>query len=253
MEKRMARTINRIVMHHSAGALEPSQFDLQHYHRMVTGHGEVLAGRFPISANAIGRHLAPGTYAAHTLNLNGGAIGLALAAMANAQWNSPRACPAFPTRPQMEAFVAEAARLCVEYDIDVTRRNVLSHAEVQITLGVTQRGKWDLDYDPFGVLDSHDPVLIGDMLRERIAAATGSAQTVTTPEPDRDLRPTLRRGDVGSPVAEAQRRLLALGYDVVADSSFGRQTEQAVREFQTKRGLGADGVIGPSTWSRLMA
>ena len=77
----MTRTMNRIVLHHSAGALEPSQFDLQHYHRMVTGSGKVLAGKFPISANAIGRKLTAGTYAAHTRNLNGGAIGLALAGL----------------------------------------------------------------------------------------------------------------------------------------------------------------------------
>lgn len=241
----MSKIVNRIVMHHSAGSLEPSQFDLQHYHRMVTGSGKVLAGKFPISANAIGRHLAPGTYAAHTLNLNGGAIGLALAAMANAQWADPRACRAFPTRPQVDAFVAEAARLCGEYGIEVTRQTVLSHAEVQATLGVTQRGKWDMDYDPYGIIDSRDPVLIGDMLREKIRAAVGPAPVIEAPSPA-PARPVLRRGATGSAVADLQRLL-----GLTPDRMFGPATEAALIAHQKTNQLVADGIAGAATWASL--
>ena len=243
----MTRTMNRIVLHHSAGALEPSQFDLQHYHRMVTGAGKVLAGRFPISANAIGRHLAPGTYAAHTRNLNGGAIGLALAAMANAQWADPQACRAFPTRAQMDAFVAEAARLCLEYGIEVTRQTVLSHAEVQITLGVIQRGKWDFDYDPFGVLDTREPVMIGDMLREKIHAAMGEAPAavIETPGPA-PQRPVLRRGSTGAAVGDLQRLL-----GISQDRMFGPATQAALIAHQKAHQLVADGIAGPAVWASL--
>ena len=243
----MTRIMNRIVLHHSAGALEPSQFDLQHYHRMVTGSGKVLAGKFPISANAIGRKLTAGTYAAHTRNLNGGAIGLALAAMANAQWSDPRACRAFPTRPQMDAFVAEAARLCLEYGIEVTRQTVLSHAEVQITLGVAQAGKWDFDYDPFGILDSRDPVLIGDMLRDKIRAAMGGAPApqIETPGPA-PQRPVLRRGSTGPAVGDLQRLL-----GITQDRIFGPATQAALIAHQKAHQLVADGIAGPAVWASL--
>ncbi|UFM64257.1 peptidoglycan-binding protein [Paracoccus sp. MA] len=241
----MSAHINRIVMHHSAGALEPSAFDLQHYHRMVTGSGKVLDGKFPISANAIGRKLAPGTYAAHTRNLNGGAIGLALAAMADAQWGDPRACRAFPTRLQMDAFIVEAGRLCLEYGIEVTRQTVLSHAEVQITLGVTQAGKWDFDYDPYGILDSRDPVLIGDMLREKIRAAMGAAPVVATPGPA-PTRPVLRRGSTGADVGDLQRLL-----GITQDRIFGPATQAAVIAHQKAHQLLADGIAGPATWASL--
>jgi peptidoglycan hydrolase-like protein with peptidoglycan-binding domain len=38
---------------------------------------------------------------------------------------------------------------------------------------------------------------------------------------------------------------------VPADGEFGRGTARAVREFQRKHGLKADGVVGPSTWAAL--
>ncbi len=237
--------VNRIVMHHSAGALTPSAFDLQHYHRMVSGSGKVLAGKFPISANAIGRKLISGTYAAHTMNLNGGAIGLALAAMANAQWADPRACRAFPTRLQMDVFVAEAARLCREYGIEVTRQTVLSHAEVQTTLGVTQAGKWDFDYDPYGILDSRDPVLIGDILRENIRAAMGAGLLVETPGPA-PVRPVLRRGSTGAAVGDLQRLL-----GITQDRMFGPATQAALISHQKAHQLVADGIAGAATWASL--
>jgi peptidoglycan hydrolase-like protein with peptidoglycan-binding domain len=39
--------------------------------------------------------------------------------------------------------------------------------------------------------------------------------------------------------------------NVPADGWFGSQTEQAVKDFQTKNGLQADGVCGPLTWGKL--
>jgi hypothetical protein len=241
----MTTIINRLVMHHSAGSLTPTAFDLQHYHRMVTGEGKVLSGKFPISANAIGHKLASGTYAAHTLNLNNGAIGLGMACMAGAEWASPRACKAFPRPEQVDAFVAEAARLCGLYGITVTRKSVLSHAEVQTTLGVIQKGKWDFDYDPYGVLDTRDPVKIGDMLRDRIIDAMESKPVVIEPV-KRAERPILRRGAKGEDV-EAMQRLLR----VKDDGLFGPATEAALIAMQKTRQLLPDGVCGPATWAAL--
>ena len=49
-----------------------------------------------------------------------------------------------------------------------------------------------------------------------------------------------------------QSLLARIGYNPgVVDGVFGQQTREAVREFQLDNGLLTDGVVGPSTWSRL--
>jgi N-acetylmuramoyl-L-alanine amidase len=65
----------------------------------------------------------------------------------------------------------------------------------------------------------------------------------------------IRRGDRGEAVRDVQHRLLATGLRVDADEldgSFGPATETAVGEFQRRRGLPPDGVVGPDTWSQLV-
>ena len=64
--------------------------------------------------------------------------------------------------------------------------------------------------------------------------------------------PTLRRGNVGEAVEDLQALLNAkYGFSLEIDGNFGRATEAAVKEFQQKNGLTADGVVGPKTWAAL--
>jgi len=65
---------------------------------------------------------------------------------------------------------------------------------------------------------------------------------------------TLRRGARGEATLDVQSRLGALGYriDPEEHGEFGATTEQAVREFQQRRQLMVDGVIGEHTWSELV-
>jgi hypothetical protein len=66
--------------------------------------------------------------------------------------------------------------------------------------------------------------------------------------------PTLRQGASGEPVRRLQRALTAaLGSALAIDGAFGPDTEAAVRGYQTSRGLGVDGVVGPATWGALQA
>ncbi|MEX1279586.1 MAG: peptidoglycan-binding protein [Acidimicrobiia bacterium] len=63
-------------------------------------------------------------------------------------------------------------------------------------------------------------------------------------------RPMLR----GDDVAELQRRLNDLGFDAdKVDGIFGPLTAAAVREFQHNRGIGEDGIAGPTVVTELVA
>jgi len=66
-------------------------------------------------------------------------------------------------------------------------------------------------------------------------------------------RPTLQVGDQGPDVTYLQSRLVAHGYPTSVDGFFGRDTQTDVTQFQSARGLGADGVVGSATWAALEA
>ena len=61
-----------------------------------------------------------------------------------------------------------------------------------------------------------------------------------------------KRGASGATVTEIQRRLKAWGYyDGAVDGVYGSRTEAAVRYFQRKNGLSADGQVGNQTLAAL--
>lgn len=55
---------------------------------------------------------------------------------------------------------------------------------------------------------------------------------------------TLKKGCRGDDVKKLQRAL-----KIYEDGIFGKLTEEAVKQFQTKYGLVADGIVGPHTWA----
>lgn len=61
-----------------------------------------------------------------------------------------------------------------------------------------------------------------------------------------DDSPVMGRNDTGLFVEEIQRLL-----KIQVDGKFGPQTEAAVRDFQVKAGVTADGIVGPITWGLL--
>jgi hypothetical protein len=65
--------------------------------------------------------------------------------------------------------------------------------------------------------------------------------------------PTYKLGSVGDEVRRIQEQLKALGiYLGPVDGDFGGGTEGAVRLFQQREGLEADGIVGPITWRILV-
>ena len=63
---------------------------------------------------------------------------------------------------------------------------------------------------------------------------------------------TIGKGDKGSDVVTLQRVLTMKGYSLGrADGAFGRMTKVAVKKFQKRAGLKADGRVGPATTAAL--
>jgi N-acetyl-anhydromuramyl-L-alanine amidase AmpD len=87
--------------------------------------------------------------------------------------------------------------------------------------------------------------------REHVDAYMQSAGMPTRPllkpiaaaDPARSM---LRKGDQGNSVRQLQQLL-----GITVDGSFGPTTDAAVRAFQTKHTLMADGLVGPKTWAEL--
>jgi len=64
--------------------------------------------------------------------------------------------------------------------------------------------------------------------------------------------PTLYWGSTGPSVSKVQSKLKDWGYyNGPVDGNYGGATFNAVKKFQAKNGLTADGVVGPSTWAAL--
>lgn len=138
--------MKRIIVHWTAGSYVCSELDLEHYHIIIDGENQLHKGEHSIKDNEV----IHGTdYAAHTLNCNSGAIGVSVACMAGAI-ETPFSAGAFPMKVgQFNKLAAVVAQLCSRYKIPILPTTVLSHAEVQNTLGIKQRGKWDIARLPF--------------------------------------------------------------------------------------------------------
>ena len=158
--------MNRIIIHWTAGGNKANATDKRHYHIIVEGDGNIVSGNHPFSANDPIRHPNDSsTYAAHTRGANTKAIGIAMAGMRGAKERPFDHGPSPITTLQVNAMIAEVAILCRIHGIPVARETVLTHAEVQSTLGIAQRNKWDVMWLP-GMAAAGDAHKIGDDIRD---------------------------------------------------------------------------------------
>jgi len=61
----------------------------------------------------------------------------------------------------------------------------------------------------------------------------------------------VKYGDKNLQVAEIQKLLSQLGYDLIIDGHFGKRTLRSVKSFQKKNRLEVDGIVGDKTYSVL--
>ncbi|MGH9280675.1 MAG: peptidoglycan-binding domain-containing protein, partial [Acidimicrobiales bacterium] len=64
--------------------------------------------------------------------------------------------------------------------------------------------------------------------------------------------PVLKVGSKGEDVRTVQRLVTHHGHPAADDGLFGPMTAQAVKDFQTAKGLTVDGIVGNQTWGALL-
>lgn len=160
------RGVRGVVWHWTAGAHGIIELERDHYNWLFDRMGNVHDGNHTVQDQVNYDHRT-GVGASHTKSMNTGWIGLSVDAMAGAV-ESPLNWGTNPlTWEGIDAMLDWTMDLCKEYDIPVSPWTTLSHAEVQQTLGVKQRFKWDYKVLP-GDTRARDARVIGDILRDRM-------------------------------------------------------------------------------------
>ena len=155
--------MKRIILHWTAGTNKASAIDRNHYHFIVQGNGSIVKGVYSPKDNMD----TATPYAAHTRMCNTGSIGVSLAAMHGAK-ERPFTAGKYPiTQKQVDAMVRLIVDLCEEYGIPVAPQTVLTHAEVEATLGIRQNGKWDITWLP-GMDQAGNSRAVGDLIRQKV-------------------------------------------------------------------------------------
>jgi hypothetical protein len=158
--------MHRIIVHWTAGTNTANGLDKEHYHIMIEGGGGLIRGSHTIADN---ESAADGRYAAHTRGCNTGSIGVSLCGMAGAT-EVPFNAGSYPiTMKQWGVLPGVLSDLCRRYAINPAPTTVLTHAEVQGTLGIAQAGKWDITRLPFDP-DLRGAKAIGDQMRAAVKA-----------------------------------------------------------------------------------
>jgi hypothetical protein len=177
-------SMQRVIVHWTAGTWKASSNDVAHYHILVEDDGRLVRGSYSIKDNV---NTSDGRYAAHTKNCNTGSIGITCCSMANAVENPFNAGNYPTTKTQWDTMCQVAAELCSRYTIPITDDTVLSHGEVQANLGIAQSGKWDYTRLAFD-LAVKGAKACGDRLRSDVrekqsSVAVREVETASSPEP----------------------------------------------------------------------
>lgn len=146
---------------------------------------------------------------------------------------------------------ASATAIDLEWnDHPFLRRNTFTRSQVrairEILDEVDNVVGWGGDWGTGSVDEMHFEIRRGYDAVAKVASRLGN---VTVKNPGK-----LQLGDSGDDVAALQRylnRVFPAYSKLVQDGKFGPATVAVVREFQSRVGLTADGIVGPQTWAKL--
>lgn len=162
------RGVRGIVWHWTAGAKGFIELELKAYNFLHSVTGDTIQGESTI-AEQVMYDWRRGIGASHTKSMNTGWVGQSVDAMAGSAQKNPMQWGSNPiTWDGIDAMLEQSAEICNEYGIPISKWTTLTHAEVQPTLGVKQRWKWDYTVLPGDTNGFQDPVEIGNQLRQRL-------------------------------------------------------------------------------------
>jgi len=101
--------------------------------------------------------------------------------------------------------------------------------------------------------EEHSLTVTGIVTPEVLGVIQEEAALPKVPEKKFTSGAFIKKGDSGSIVVSIQAALNKLGAKpaITADGVFGKGTAEAVKAFQKKKKLGADGIVGPATFAAL--
>lgn len=133
-------------------------------------------------------------------------------------------------------------------------RPMIEEAEALTNRDGIKAGRWGGDWDgrPETPHSNYDG-MHWELLLTRAEAQRGF-WVHEFDEEDQWQWPLLGQGERGNGVRQLQGHLAAaLGSTVVTDGIFGPGTEALVKQYQSSRGLGADGLVSLATWTALFS
>lgn len=155
--------MKRIIIHWTAGTLQPNNVDYQHYHYLINGDGLVIKGKYRPEDNL---NCNDGIYAQHCGGGNTGSIGVALCGMLGYK-NRQQAGNHLLTKTQCEKLFSEVANLCKRYNIKIAPDTVLTHYEFgRKHPNTSSAGKIDITYlPPYPEIQADK---VGDFIRNKV-------------------------------------------------------------------------------------
>ncbi|WP_406144818.1 peptidoglycan-binding protein [Streptomyces sp. NBC_01012] len=141
--------------------------------------------------------------------------------------------PSWFTDTMYRSSAALTAHLCDQHGIPKDRTHIIGHSEAPGNDHTDPGANWNWTY-----------------YMQLVGGGSGSEADGLSFE----SYTTQKSGSTGAQVKAVQTLLNQQGYDAgTEDGVFGTRTQDAVRAFQTARGLDADGTVGPQTWTALLS
>jgi len=165
--------MTRVHWHWTAGSYTVTSRTKKYYNDLFDEKGNHYDGASPAQQQAF--YIPGQTGVSHTLSGNTGAAGLSVACMAGATTRGSSVdAGKYPiTWEGIDAMLERTMEYCRSFDIRVSPWTTLSHSEVQINIGIRQRGKWDIRCLPNDLKNLQTARIVGNTLRKRMVEKFG--------------------------------------------------------------------------------